>query len=427
MTAVTAVTSAGTMTRRVFPVLAAVPPLVALVGAAVLASSGNKGEATAVLLAVVVAVGLALHVDLPWGGRLTLGHAVLIALIVRVDPLEAALVATAGVFMALPAWLYQEDEGPLVVRLGGAAAMLAGSIAAVLTRVVLVDDLTPSGVDPDVLIVLHAAVVGVAFLAVDHVGRTIAGSRAGGRVDVRQAWPLYITILCVAALIDVALRRSLALALVAGVPLVVTRYTFQRYTTARRTYAQTTQALSLLPEVAGLTPLGHGERTAVYAEAVSSQLGFDADRCRRVATAARLHHIGHISLHEPEEREGPPDPAELAAVSGEILRETGFLANLADIVGDGQAGGPPTTTLDGAVVRVCSTLDDLLEDDESGCVDPFAELVALYPAGHERTAAVALLALQHRRPRLVADARAAASTLTAVAAASGSAGHDHHH
>ena len=423
----TAVIHMPTGLRRIVPALSAVPALVALAGAATLASAGHRNEAGAVVLAVVVATGLALHVDLPWGGRLTLGHAVLIALVVRADPADAAFIAAAGILMALPAWLHQQDEGPLAVRLGGIAAVLAGSMAAVLVRVVVVDDITPGGVDPDVLTVAHAALLGAAFLGVDHVGRTFVGRRVGERPDLRQTWPLYVTILCVAALIDVALRRSLALALVAAVPLVVTRYTFQRYTTARRTYAQTTQALSLLPEVAGLTPLGHGERTAVYAAAVATELGFDPDRCRRVATAARLHHIGHISLHEPEERQGPPDPAELAAVSGEILRETGFLANLADIVGDAQPGGAPTVTLDGAVVRVCSTLDDLLESDDQNTVDPFVELVALYPAGHERTAAVALLALQNRRPHLVGDARGAAAALTAVAAASGSAGHDHDH
>jgi hypothetical protein len=426
MTAVTSASSGG----RVFPVLTAVPTLAVLAAAAVLASSGQRELAISSLLAAVVAAGLSLHVDLPWGGRLTLGHAVLIALVVRADPLEAALVAAAGVALALPAWLHQDDEGPLVVRLGGAAAVLAGSMAAVLARVLVVDDVTPAGVDRDVLTVVHAALVGVAFLGVDHLGRTIAGRHSDSRErpDLRQAWPLYVTILCVAALIDVALRRSVALALVATVPLIVTRYTFQRYTTARRTYEQTTLALSLLPEVAGLTPLGHGERTAVYASAVGAELGFDADRCRRIATAARLHHIGHISLHEPEERQGPPDPAELAAVSGEILRETGFLADLADVVGDAQPGGAPTTTLDGAVVRVCSTLDDLLESgDGGGAIDPFADLVALYSAGHERTAAVALLALHTRRPHLVDEARGAAAALTAAAAASGSSGHDHDH
>jgi hypothetical protein len=410
--------------RRLVPTLGALPQVAMAAVAAALAMRGYGDAATAALLALAVAVGLTLHVDLPWGGRLTLGHAVIIALVVRADPAAAVLIASAGILLALPVWLQQEDEGPFVVRAGGAIAVLAASLAAVGARVV-VDHARPHGIGPDVLTVLHAFFTGTVFLGVDHLGRAVAGRWAGERPDVRQAWPLYVTILCVAALVDVALRRSVALALVASVPLVVTRYTFQRYTTARRTYEQTTKALSLLPEVAGLTPLGHGERTSVYAAAVSAELGFDADRCRRVATAARVHHIGHISLHEPEERDGPPDPAELAAISGEILRETGFLANLADIVGDAQPGGAPTSTIEGAVVRVCSTLDDLLESDDT--VDPFADLVALYPAGNERTAAIALLALQHRRPHLVDDARGAAAALAAIAADSGSAEHDHTH
>jgi hypothetical protein len=410
--------------RRLAPAFDAAPAVLAGSVAAALQLAGQHHLAIGAALIAIVTAGLALHVDLPWGGRLTLGHAVLIALVVRVNPLDAAVIAIASVVLALPVWLHHAEEGSLFVRIGGAVSVLAAALVGIGVRVLL--DSTHLGqVGQDVLTVIHTGVIGVAFLWTDHEGRSIAGRRAGESPDVRQAWPLYVTILCVAALIDVALRRSFALALVATVPLVVTRYSFQRYTVARRTYAQTTQALSLLPEVAGLTPLGHGERTAMYAASVAAEMGFDALRVRNIETAARLHHIGHISLHEPEERSAAPDPAALAAVSAEILDETGFLADMAGIVGDAQPGGPPTATLEGAVVRVCSTLDELLESRDTA--DPFAALVALYPAGHERSVSVSLLGLHHRRPRLVDDARGAAAALARVAEESASHGHDHAH
>jgi hypothetical protein len=209
------------------------------------------------------------------------------------------------------------------------------------------------------------------------------------------------------------------------VPLLVTRYSFGRFTRARQTYAQTTQALSLLPEVAGLTPLGHGERTAVYAAALADELGFDAGEVDRLATAARLHHIGHISLHEPEERQGPIDAAELGRVSAELLRETGFLSNVAELVEQVQVDGP-AASLDAAVIRVASTLDDLIgEDDDAG--DPFTALLLHHRTGLDRTAAIALLRLHDERPGIVDDARAASRMLALAAGAAGAHGHDPHH
>jgi hypothetical protein len=241
--------------------------------------------------------------------------------------------------------------------------------------------------------------------------------------------PLYVTLLCAAALLAVAYRQSPALSLVAAVPLLVTKYSFGRFSQARQTYAQTTRALSLLPEVAGLTPLGHGERTAVYAAALAAELGFDDASIDRVATAARLHHIGHISLHEPEERIGPLDIPELGRVSGELLRETGFLSDVAELVEQAQIGGDAVRTLDAAIVRVCSTLDDLADPggivDHPPTGDPFAATLVRHAERFERTAAIALLRLHERRPTIIDEARAASRILAVVAAGAGASDHDH--
>src|SRR5205085_900639 len=80
-------------------------------------------------------------------------------------------------------------------------------------------------------------------------------------------------------------------ALVAVVPLVLTRFAFDRYAAAQAAYQQTIKALSIVPEIAGVTPLGHGERSALYAVAVSRKFGLSDDSVDRAATAARLHHI----------------------------------------------------------------------------------------------------------------------------------------
>ncbi|HVM08605.1 MAG TPA: hypothetical protein VM345_09090 [Acidimicrobiales bacterium] len=418
----------ATAARRVFPDAShpatLVAPLVAVgLAAVVLRQAGHEWVASGLWLTLAVAAGLALHVDLPWGGRLTLGHAILVAIVARVDPQWAVLIAVAGIVLSLPSWLDHEEEGSVGARLGGAGAVVAAVAAAIAGRLVA-DALLPWNLDAEDAAMAVAAIVGVAFLGVDHAIRGVVARTTGERSDLRQAWPLYVTLLCVAVLIDLAADQGIALAFIAAVPLLVTRFAFQRYTSARITYEQTTRALSLLPEVAGLTPLGHSERTAVYVEAVADAMGYDGKRLDHLVNAARLHHIGHISLHEEAERDGPPDPADLADVSGDILQETGFLGDLVDLVQDSQPGGPPASSVEAAIIRVCSMLDELVEVDHE--VDPFAALVAMHPVGHERRVAIEVLNLSHRNPGLIAQARAGVELMHQIAAKAEAAGHHDH-
>jgi hypothetical protein len=348
-----------------------------------------------------------LDVDLPGGGQVPLGYALLIAGIVLLDPMVGLVLTGVGVGLAV---LHPERRTMLLTVAGGGWSACAISWA--------IRSVGGGTATTDLWTLLHVGLAGTAFLGVD----ALVEHRQWRRVA-----PVYLALGCAAALLAIASRHSAALGLVAAVPLLVTKYSFGRFADIRRTYAQTTRALSLLPEVAGLTPLGHGERTAVYAAAVATHLGFDLHAVDRIATAARLHHIGHISLHEPEERIGPLDAAELQRVSGELLRETGFLDDVAEIVERCQDVGPAATEMEPAIVRVCSTLDDLVE---AGMVDPFAAVVRHHPVGAERTAAIALMALNDRRPDLVADARAASRILAQVAASAdhgGQAGADPSH
>jgi hypothetical protein len=379
------------------------PWLVVAGAGAALAATGRTDAAAFAAVALVVAAGLLLEVDLPWGGQVPLGYAILIAVAVLVSPPATAVIA--GVAL-LAAGAVRRRGLDVVVTAGGSAA---AAVAELVFEAVVDTEAT------DIGILLEVVVVGAAFLAVD----LVAGRR---RLD--QVAPLYVTLLCAAALLAVAYEQRAALALVAAVPLLVTKYSFGRFSQARETYAQTTRALSLLPEVAGLTPLGHGERTAVYAAALAEELGFDAPAIDRIATAARLHHIGHISLHEPEERHEPVDGAELGRVSAELLRETGFLAGVAEIVEQVQDGRVGAASLEVAIIRVCSSLDDLAEVDLRD--DPFALALVRHRDGLERTAAIGLLRLHDRRPALLDEGRAASRVLAQVASAAGSAGHDHH-
>ncbi len=397
--------------RRLAPRSASAAALAVL--ATVLAATGHRGGAGLAAAALVTGASLLLEVDLPWGGRVSLGHAVVIAVAVLARPLDAALVVGGALVVALPVRLLAPGAPPR--RAGAHLVSLVLASAAACGADALADLF--GGSHHPIVTVAHTAVAGVAFLSVDLAGRGTRLAAPGQRVRLAQAWPLEVSLLCEAALLALAYEKSVTVAPIAAVPLVVTQFSFQRYSRARATFEQTTTALGLLPEVAGLTPLGHGQRTAFYAFRLATDLGLEPAEVDRVATAARLHHIGYISLHDPEERSGPTDTREVARVGADLLRETGFLGDLADLVERSQLDASRGGRLDVAVIRVCSTLDDLAES--GAVIDPFLATLHSHPDGVERTAAIALLRLHDRRPSLVDEARAACSALSTAAGDSG--------
>ncbi len=368
-----------------------VPVAVLLVAAAIAAASGQPQAGGLIVLGVVVGLALGIDIDLPWGGQVPLGYTLLVAAIVLVEPLEAVLVLTSAAIGIV----FDAGRRSILVTIA------VGGAVAVLTRIALVRVGPFGGADLDVLV--RTALIGGAFLGADLLL---------GRRHLQRVWPLYVTLLSAAALLAIAATKSPALGAVALVPLFVTKYSFGRFASARATYAQTTQALSLLPEVAGLSPLGHGERTALYARAVAERSGLDLTSVERVATAARLHHIGYISLHEPEERDGPPDVAELRRVSGELLRNTGFLSGIAEVVEDSQEADGVDPGLEAAIVQVCSAFDDASQSDSGA--DPYAVVVERYPTGNRAAAARVLSILRDRRPGLLAEGREASAVLAGV-------------
>ncbi|MDQ1403996.1 MAG: hypothetical protein QOG03_2312 [Actinomycetota bacterium] len=364
----------------------------------------------------VVALSLLLEVRLPWGGAVPLGNAVVIALAVILTPADLAVVMSFGLVLT---WLGQQRRtGParaavFVLWVAASAAAASATSAATARIVDHVGVLTNASQARIVL--FNVILAGAAYLAVDLVGR---GGVLAGRTDrlrSREALPVYVALVCAAALLAIAYRqRGWPTALVAAVPLLITRFSFERYSSARQTYRQTIRALSMVPEVAGLTPLGHGERTAVYAAAIAESIGLDPEVVDRVITAARLHHIGHISLHEPSERHAPPDPVELGRVGGEILRETGFLADVAEMVESVHGGSGEGAPLPAAIVRVASTFDDLVGDDPSRAGDALVEVLTRHNDGLERSVAIVLIQLCDGNPELVEEARTSGAPLTSV-------------
>src|SRR5262249_11953754 len=159
----------------------------------------------------------------------------------------------------------------------------------------------------------------------------------------------------------------------------------------------------------------HAERTAAYVAAIADGMKLDGAVRDRLAIAARLHHIGYLSLADPEDRHQTPAPETVARASGDILRETGFLSGVAEGVeatGNPDAWSAPETAELAAIVRIGCEYDHCIEDRPERAEGGLA-LVASHNPGPRCARAVAALrrALQ-TRPTLVQDAVERAEPLT---------------
>jgi len=267
------------------------------------------------------------------------------------------------------------------------------------------------------LALLHVSVAGAVFLGVDLVGRNVLPTPTAPPMRLSESWPVHISLLCAAGLLTAAYQKDRWMALVALVPLVMTRFAFDRYAAAREAYRQTIKALSIVPEVAGVTPMGHGERSAVYAVALARQLGLSSDAVDRVATAARLHHIGYVTLDDPQEAAHHDNRVLLAQLGGDILRQTEFLADVGDLVESVHA--TQVTSREAAVVRIATAFDHLVLEDPARALGALQLVNFQQRDPYGAAAALVLQQVLEEDPAVVERAIASGAPLTEAAAASG--------
>ena len=297
-------------------------------------------------------------------------------------------------------------------RLGGGLVLLVLSSAAglaLLGRLAGIALVSLGRTDQQTAVVARVLLAGFAYLGAVSLLQLTLPTVGRRRRGWRSAFSIYLSLLCAGALLALASQKSTALGAVAVLPLVVMRFSFRRYFDARRTYLQTTQALSMIPEVAGLIPLGHGERTAVYATALAEWLDLSPERVEMVATVARVHHIGQIAHPDLPIRPYGPEIEErelIAQASADILGET-FLKDMAGVVAAVQSADSETLGEVEAIVRVASTLDDLVGDGPASLSEAVLSVLARHEHGIERTMAIQLAELCDSRPSLAEQARQA--------------------
>lgn len=150
-------------------------------------------------------------------------------------------------------------------------------------------------------------------------------------------------------------------------PLLAAWYAFERLHSATRAYDQTIEALAMAPEFGRLVPPGHSERVAVLSVAMASELGVSPTDTADLKMAALLHHLGQVTLDEPDDSTRGPAPSEVAAVTSAMLREIKPLAGAGDIVGGDTA--EPRRRVAVQVLRVASDYDDLTARDSNDSAD----------------------------------------------------------
>jgi hypothetical protein len=367
-------------------------------------------------LVALVAFALLLEVELPWGGTVSMGHAVVIAFAGRLSvPDFLVVVGLAFALILLP---QMRRHGPLR-GLAAIVVLVAAAGAGLLGRLAGNALVSTWSVDHRTAVVAPVVLAGVAYIGVVLVLQFVVPAIGGRPRGLRSAINVYASLLCAAVLLALAAERSTALGVVTLVPLLILRFSFRRYFDARQTYLQTTQALAMIPEVAGLTPLGHGERTAVYAAALAEWLDFSPPQVDAVATLARLHHIGQIAYPDFPDRPYGPNAEErrlIGEAGADILAGTGFLKDIAPLVGAVHSGVPAEMTPEQALVRVSSTLDDLVGADPAELSHAVVGLLARHETGIERTVALKLAQLCDAQPEVAERAVVAGSSVATAGA-----------
>ncbi|MDJ0953810.1 MAG: HD domain-containing protein [Acidimicrobiia bacterium] len=157
--------------------------------------------------------------------------------------------------------------------------------------------------------------------------------------------------------------------LVAAVPYSFTHQALARYNGTKVTYGQTIQALSQIPEVAGLAPMGHSVRTGRLAADMGREMGLHPDEVEDLEYAGYMHDIGRITLNEPAILRAGFTDTDIARWGSQIIAEAPHLGEVSKIVGDqclpyrtpGQEKDPEVSTTS-KIIKVVSAYDQAVHE-----------------------------------------------------------------
>ncbi|MBB5083394.1 HD-GYP domain-containing protein [Nonomuraea sp. NPDC050547] len=184
--------------------------------------------------------------------------------------------------------------------------------------------------------------------------------------EVRTAFPLGAAVAASGVLLALASHSMDLVALVVfAAPLLVTQVAFRKYAGIRATYLQTVRALSRVTEVGGYVEPGHSRRVSRLSVAIGRELGMSEPELLELEYAALMHDIGQLSLRDPipggaTVLTDPEQARRIAELGAEVIRQTGVLDRVADVVRrqcDPIDEDPP---LSSRIIKVANAYDDLV-------------------------------------------------------------------
>jgi hypothetical protein len=190
--------------------------------------------------------------------------------------------------------------------------------------------------------------------------------RVALRDEINMAFPLGAAVASSGVLLALATHSmDLVALLVFAAPLLVTQVAFRKYAGIRATYLQTVRALSRVTEVGGYVEPGHSRRVSRLAVAIGRELGMSEPELLELEYAALMHDIGQLSLRDPIPGGAtvltePEQARRIAELGAEVIRQTGVLDRVADVVRrqcDPIADDPP---LSSRIIKVANAYDDLV-------------------------------------------------------------------
>ncbi|WP_067169103.1 HD-GYP domain-containing protein [Microtetraspora niveoalba] len=214
-----------------------------------------------------------------------------------------------------------------------------------------------------VALMLTADVVIAAMLRAEQV-RTAFGVAVHD--ELRMAAPLGAAVAASGTLLALAAHSmNLTALLVFAAPLLVTQVAFRKYAGIRATYLQTVRALSRVTEVGGYVEPGHSRRVSTLSVAVGRELGMPEPQLLELEYAALMHDIGQLSLSDPipggaTVLTDPRQAKRIAELGAEVIRKTGVLHAVAEIVRrqcDTVDHSPPMAS---RVIKAANAYDDLV-------------------------------------------------------------------
>ncbi|MGI8792688.1 MAG: hypothetical protein ACR2H3_05865, partial [Acidimicrobiales bacterium] len=142
-------------------------------------------------LAGVIAATLLVDVDLPRGGVVPLGHAVVLAGVEMLAWDRFVAVGAVGLLIAYPVARHRDGPTSAMIRIGGTGvAMAAAALVAQVLQLLPLDNL-----EPDMRVLVFVFLCGVAFFLADFVVRGRMLAQPADRIGASPAGAVYLTLM----------------------------------------------------------------------------------------------------------------------------------------------------------------------------------------------------------------------------------------